>query len=116
VRKRLLGTVAVAACVIGVPAGFALGQAIDQELAPPQGPYKAAAACPEAAALFKANGLKPDFFIPACPGPETLAEMEESLEPHMPFVKICRDEAAAGSPSEACRRLLEVQAIRRAAQ
>ena len=115
VRKRFLGTVAVVACIAGIPAGFAVGQALSDEVKPPEGPYKSAVACPEATALFKANGMQPDFFIPNCPGPEALAEMRSSFQQSPRFIAICRDEVTKGNASQGCERLLEVQAERRAA-
>lgn len=108
-RRRLLGAAAVVACIAGVPAGFAVGQALDEETPAPKGPHKEASACPAAEKLLASYGLETDYFVPNCPSKEDLRLMEPDLVQSPGFIEACEEERARDELSEACAMLLEEQ-------
>jgi hypothetical protein len=109
-KRRVLGVAAVVACMAGVPAGFAIGQAITDDPKAPKGPHKTAKECPGANAFFKAHGFEYEYFVPNCPPKEELDLIKPDLKQDPVFIKICEEEAARNELSEGCTALLERQA------
>jgi hypothetical protein len=108
-RRRLFGVAAAAACIAGVPAGFAVGQALTDKPMPPAGPHEAAVACPEANALFRSRGIEADFFVPDCPTKAQLEAIKGDLSQDPVFVEACEAEKARGELTDGCKGLLEAQ-------